>query len=144
MRQLLRISYAHVQIIMYRPFLHYVTGNSKGKIDKRSYACAAACVSVARNVVHITAGMKKKQLLNGSYWFTMYTTYIAILSLLYFILENPESATTKDGVLKDALEGKNALAGLAKRSMAADRCTQSLEVGVFAFLGVICLLIRLL
>jgi hypothetical protein len=74
--------------------------------------------------------MKQKQLLNGSYWFTMYTTYIAILSLLYYILENPESATTKDGVLKDALEGKNALAGLAKRSMAADRCTQSLNVGL--------------
>lgn len=116
-------------MVMYRPFLHYVSGGSQGRgIDKRSYACAAACVSVARNVVHITAEMKKKQLLNGSYWFTMYTTYFAILSLLFFILENPESATAKDGILKDALEGKNTLAGLAKRSMAADRCTQSLNV----------------
>ncbi|WEW55242.1 Gypsy retrotransposon integrase-like protein 1 [Emydomyces testavorans] len=129
LRQLLRISYAHVQMVMYRPFLHYVSASSQGQgIDKRSYACAAACVSVARNVVHITAEMKKKQLLNGSYWFTMYTTYFAILSLLFFILENPESATAKDGILKDALEGKNTLAGLAKRSMAADRCTQSLNV----------------
>ncbi|KAM5463145.1 Gypsy retrotransposon integrase-like protein 1 [Microsporum ferrugineum] len=128
MRQLLRICYAHVQMVMYRPFLHYVTGGSKGQeIDKRSYACAAACVSVARNVVHITAGMKKKQLLNGSYWFTMYTTYFAILTLLFFILENPESAAAKDGILKDALEGKNVLAGLAKKSMAADRCAQSLN-----------------
>ncbi|OAL75137.1 C6 transcription factor [Trichophyton violaceum] len=128
MRQLLRICYAHVQLVMYRPFLHYVTGGSKGQeIDKRSYACAAACVSVARNVVHITAGMKKKQLLNGSYWFTMYTTYFAILTLLFFILENPESAAAKDGILKDALEGKNVLAGLAKKSMAADRCAQSLN-----------------
>src|SRR5436190_3180962 len=129
MRQLLRIGYAHVQMAMYRPFLHYVTGGSRGReVDKRSYACAAACVSVARNVVHITAGMKKKQLLNGSYWFTMYTTYFAILSLLFFILENPDAATAKDGILRDALEGKNALAGLAKRSMAADRCAQSLDV----------------
>ncbi|EEP82677.1 conserved hypothetical protein [Uncinocarpus reesii 1704] len=128
LRQLLRISYAHVQMAMYRPFLHYVSAGSQGRgIDKRSYACAAACVSVARNVVHITAEMKKKQLLNGSYWFTMYTTYFAILSLLFFILENPESASAKDGILKDALEGKNTLAGLAKRSMAADRCTQSLN-----------------
>ncbi|KAI1957177.1 Gypsy retrotransposon integrase-like protein 1 [Ophidiomyces ophidiicola] len=128
LRQLLRISYAHVQMVMYRPFLHYVSGGSQDRgIDKRSYACAAACVSVARNVVHITAEMKKKQLLNGSYWFTMYTTYFAILSLLFFILENPDSATAKDGILKDALEGKNTLAGLAKRSMAADRCTQSLN-----------------
>lgn len=116
-------------MVMYRPFLHYVTGNSQErKIDKRSFACAAACVSVARNVVHITAGMKEKKLLNGSYWFTMYTTYFAVLSLLFFILENPESATVKDGILKDALEGKNALAGLAKNSMAADRCAQSLNV----------------
>ncbi|ODH15003.1 hypothetical protein ACO22_06487 [Paracoccidioides brasiliensis] len=128
MRQLLRIGYAHVQMVMYRPFLHYVTGNSQDrKIDKRSFACAAACVSVARNVVHITAGMKEKKLLNGSYWFTMYTTYFAVLSLVFFILENPESATVKDGILKDALEGKNALAGLAKNSMAADRCAQSLN-----------------
>jgi hypothetical protein len=75
--------------------------------------------------------MKKKHLLNGSYWFTMYTTYFAILSLLFYILENPHSATAKGGILKDALEGRNALAGLAKRSMAADRCTQSLNVCCF-------------
>ncbi|KAL1979176.1 hypothetical protein VTN96DRAFT_6594 [Rasamsonia emersonii] len=128
MRQLLRISYAHVQMSMYRPFLHYVSNGFQSQgIDKRSYACAAACVSVARNTVHITAGMYKKGLLNGSYWFTMYTTYFAILSLVFFVLENPDSPSAKDSVLKDALEGKNTLAGLAKKSMAADRCAQSLN-----------------
>ncbi|KAL1965391.1 hypothetical protein VTN77DRAFT_5828 [Rasamsonia byssochlamydoides] len=128
MRQLLRISYAHVQMSMYRPFLHYVSNGFQAQgIDKRSYACAAACVSVARNVVHITAGMYKKGLLNGSYWFTMYTTYFAILSLVFFVLENPDSPSAKDSVLKDALEGKNTLNGLAKKSMAADRCAQSLN-----------------
>ena len=129
LRQLLRISYAHVQMVLYRPFLHYVAGGCQGRgIDKRSYACAAACVSVARNVIHITAGMKKRRLLNGSYWFTMYTTYFSILSLVFFVLENPESPTVKDGILKDALEGKNTLAGLTKKSLAADRCTASLNV----------------
>ncbi|KAH8692744.1 putative C6 transcription factor [Talaromyces proteolyticus] len=128
MRQLLRISYAYVQMIMYRPFLHYVSNGFQSQgIDKRSYACAAACVSVSRNVVHITAGMYKRGLLNGSYWFTMYTTYFAILSLVFFVLENPDLPTAKDSVLKDALEGKNTLAGLAKKSMAADRCAQSLN-----------------
>ncbi|KAJ5818461.1 hypothetical protein N7474_004052 [Penicillium riverlandense] len=126
-RQLLRISYAHVQIVMYRPFLHYVTGGSQARgVDKRSYACAAACVSVSRNIVHITTGMHKRGLLNGSFWFTMYTTYFAILSLIFFVVENPDSPTAKDGVLKDAMEGKNTLAGLAKKSLAADRCSQSL------------------
>ncbi|KAJ5103422.1 hypothetical protein N7532_003951 [Penicillium argentinense] len=127
-RQLLRISYAHVQMVMYRPFLHYVSGGSQARgVDKRSYACAAACVSVSRNIVHITTGMHKRALLNGSFWFTMYTTYFAILSLIFFVVENPDSPTAKDGVLKDAMEGKNTLAGLAKKSMAADRCSQSLN-----------------
>ncbi|KAJ6142448.1 hypothetical protein N7471_001901 [Penicillium samsonianum] len=75
-RQLLHISYAHVQMVMYRPFLHYVSGGSQARgVDKRSYACAAAC----------------------------------------------------DGVLKDAMEGKHTLASLAKKSLAADRCSQSLN-----------------
>jgi len=114
---------------MYRPFLHYVSSGSQAQgVDKRSYACAAACVSVSRNIVHITTGMHKRGLLNGSYWFTMYTTYFAILSLIFFVLENPDSPTAKDGVLKDAMEGKNTLAGLAKKSLAADRCSQSLNV----------------
>ncbi|KAF7716872.1 Activator of stress genes 1 [Penicillium ucsense] len=126
-RQMLRIGYAHVQMVMYRPFLHYVSGGSQARgVDKRSYACAAACVSVSRNIVHITTGMHKRGLLNGSFWFTMYTTYFAILSLVFFVIENPDSPTAKDGVLKDAMEGKNTLAGLAKKSMAADRCSQSL------------------
>lgn len=117
---------------MYRPFLHYVSGGSQARgVDKRSYACAAACVSVSRNIVHITTGMHKRGLLNGSFWFTMYTTYFAILSLIFFVVENPDSPTAKDGVLKDAMEGKNTLAGLAKKSMAADRCSQSLTVRLF-------------
>lgn len=129
-QQLLRLAYAHVQMVLYRPFLHYVTQSyHTGKVDKRSYACAAACVSVSRNIVHITAEMKRKDMLIGAYWFTMYTTFFAILALVFFILENPKSNTTHD-ILKDALEGKEILASLAKRSMAADRCTVTLAVSV--------------
>jgi len=127
-QQLLRMSYAHVQMMMYRPFIHYVSQASQnGKADKRSFACAAACVSVARNIVHITTEMRKRGLLVGAYWFVMYTTYFAILSLIFFVLENPDSPTSKD-ILKDAMEGRDTLTSLAKRSMAADRCSTSLAV----------------
>ena len=128
-QQLLRISYAHVQMMMYRPFIHYVTQAcqmGQGG-DKRSFACAAACVSVARNIVHITSEMKRRGLLIGAYWFVMYTTFFAIVSLVYFVLENPDSPTGKD-ILRDAMEGKDTLASLAKRSLAADRCSLSLSV----------------
>ena len=113
-QQLLRISYAHVQMMLYRPFLHYVSHNCESKgVDKRSFACAAACVSVARNIVHITAEMKRRGLLIGAYWFVMYTTYLAILALVFFVVENPDSPTGRD-ILKDAMEGKDTLASLAK------------------------------
>ena len=71
--------------------------------------------------------MKKKGLLNGSYWFYMYTTFFAILSLVFFVLEKPNSPTAQD-ILRDALEGRDTLASLARTSIAADRCMQTLKV----------------
>ncbi|MCJ1307128.1 hypothetical protein MMC25_000774 [Agyrium rufum] len=130
-QQLLRIAYAHVQMLLYRPFLHYVSqsAHTSRAIDKRSYACAAACVSVSRNIIHITTEMKKSGLLIGAYWFTMYTAFFAILSICFVVLENPD-ASGADDILKDVMEGRDTLAGLAKRSMAADRCHRTLE-GLF-------------
>ncbi|KAK6601632.1 fungal specific transcription factor [Botrytis cinerea] len=127
-QQLLRLAYAHVQMMLYRPFLHYVSGKGcAGKtIDERSYACAAACVSVARNIIHITAGMKKQGLLVGAYWFTMYTTFFSVISLVYYVLENPDKSGAAE-ILADANDGKDALIGLAQRSMAADRCSETLK-----------------
>lgn len=115
--------------MLYRPFLHYVSQKScAGKtIDERSYACAAAGVSVSRNIVHITTEMKKRGLLVGAYWFTMYTTFFAILSLVFFVLENPDKPGSQE-ILADANDGKDALNGLARRSQAADRCSISLRV----------------
>lgn len=115
-------------MMLYRPFLHYVSQTrDPSKVDKRSYACAAACVSVARNIVHIAIEMKKRNLLVGAYWFTMYTTFFAILSLVFYALENPDSEASQD-VLKAAKEAKDTLESLARRSMAADRCATTLKV----------------
>jgi hypothetical protein len=71
--------------------------------------------------------MVREGYLVGSYWFTMYTTFFAVLSLLYFVVENADSATARE-ILRDAEGGKEILAKLAKRSMAADRCSTTLNV----------------
>jgi hypothetical protein len=116
-------------MMLYRPFLHYVSQKScAGKtIDERSYAAAAAGVSVSRNIVHICSEMKRRGLLIGAYWFTMYTTFFAILSLVFFVLENPDKQGSQE-ILADANDGKETLMGLAKRSQAADRCSTVLIV----------------
>lgn len=127
-RHLLRMAYAHCEMFLYRPFLHYVSQTLQAKnIDKRSYACAAACISVSRNIVHLTTEMKKQGLLVGSYWFYMYTTFFSVISLVFFVLENPRSQMSEN-ILKDAYEGKDTLAGLAAKSHAADRCSKVLAV----------------
>ena len=115
-------------MFLYRPFLHYISQHvQEKKVDKRSYACAAACVSVSRNIVHLTDQMKRRGLLVGSYWFYMYTTFFAIISLVFYALENPSSPRVED-ILNDAYEGKDTLAALAAKSLAADRCSAILAV----------------
>ena len=132
-RQLLRMAYAHCEMFLYRPFLHYVSQTFQAKnIDKRSYACAAACISVSRNIVHLSTEMKKQGLLIGSYWFYMYTTFFSIISLVFFVLENPRSPMS-ESILEDAYEGKNTLAELAAKSHAADRCSKVLAVRATSF-----------
>ena len=134
-QHLLRLAYAHAQVMLYRPFLHFTAMEKRSKpVDQRAYACAASYVNVSRNIIHITAQMQQKGLLNGSFWFIMYTTFFAIMSLVYFAAENPDNATTQ-AVMKDALEGKQILASLAQRSLAADRTTATLNT-VFARLPV--------
>ncbi|WPG98465.1 Hypothetical protein R9X50_00125600 [Acrodontium crateriforme] len=126
-QQLLRLSYANAQVMLYRPFLHFTAMEKRTKpIDQRAYACAASYVNVSRNIIHITSQMKQKGLLNGPFWFTAYTTFFSILSLVYFAAENPDNPTTQ-AVMKDALEGKQVLSALSTRSMAADRCTATLD-----------------
>ena len=130
------MAYAHVQMMLYRPFLHYVSSRpSPGSkpVDERSYACAAACVSVSRNIVHITAEMQRRGFLLGAYWFTMYTTFFAILSLAFFVLENPGKEGARE-IMENASVGRDTLKALAKTSMAADRCSQSLTVSFFFLL----------
>lgn len=122
-------------MFLYRPFLHYASADwQSNNIDKRSYACAAACVNVSRNIVHITGDMNRRGLLIG--WFYMYTTFFAIMTLVFFVLENPSSSTST-GILRDAYEGKDTLASLAKGSMAADRCTVTLAVCLHSVRGLL-------
>ncbi len=57
----------------------------------------------------------------------MYTTFFGVLSLVFYVIENPRNAASQE-ILRDAREGKDTLACLAPRSMAADRSSQYLAV----------------
>lgn len=119
-------------MMLYRPFLHYVSARmTAGKrIDDRYYNCAAAGISVSRNIVHIGLEIQKQAHLIGPYWFLLYTEFFAILSLVYYVLENPDKAGSAE-ILADARAGRDVIANLAQRSLAADRVTSALNVSTF-------------
>lgn len=129
-RHLLRFAYAHVQLVLYRPFLHYISPrHSQGtKVDELSYACAAAAVSVSRNIVHIGLEIRKQRVLSGPYWFMLYTEFFAVLSLVFYAIENPDKPGSHE-VLADAHAGRQMIADLADKSLSADRVTKALKVG---------------
>ncbi|KAI0118611.1 hypothetical protein GGR51DRAFT_554299 [Nemania sp. FL0031] len=127
-RNLLRFAFAHVQMVLYRPFLHYVSPRfCAGKdISERAYACGAAYITVARNIVHIGTEMRKQVSLVGPYWFTLFSEFFAIISLVFFVLENQDKPGSKE-ILSDAIAGKNMIGELAAKSMVADRISSALE-----------------
>ena len=116
-------------MMLYRPFLHYVSRRlTDGKVvDDRYYACAAAGISISRNIVHIGIEIQKQAVLMGPYWFILYTQFFAILSLVFYVVENPDKAGSAE-ILADASAGRDIISGLAQRSLAADRITSSLNV----------------
>jgi hypothetical protein len=119
------MSFAHVQMMLYRPFVHYIV-QSKHSGDER-YAIASACVNVARKIVHTTEEMRKDGLLNGAYWFTIYTTFFSIITLIYYATVNPPDPTSQ-AVLEDARVGIDCLNSIGGTSPAANRCASVLVV----------------
>lgn len=121
---LLKMSFAHVQMMLYRPFVHYIV-QAKHCGDER-YAIASACVNVARKIVHTSEEMRKNGLLNGAYWFTIYTTFFSIITLIYYVTVNPPDSTSQ-AVLEDAKVGIECLSSISGTSPASKRCTTVLN-----------------
>ncbi|CDK26153.1 unnamed protein product [Kuraishia capsulata CBS 1993] len=131
--RLLHLSYLHVKIILYRPFIHYISadylnrGEGKTNNDLRSIEKAKNCINVARVVVKLAEDMIAKRMLSGSYWFSIYTIFFSVACLVYYVHFAP--TVNRHGqydkeyaeIKKDADAGKKVLDVLKDSSMAARR-----------------------
>jgi hypothetical protein len=97
------------------------------KIDDRYYNCAAAGISVSRNVVHIGVEIQKQASIIGPYWLILYTEFSAVLSLVFYVMENPDKNGTAE-ILADARAGREVIERLAERSVGAGSITEALQV----------------
>lgn len=124
--KLLHLSFLHVQIILYRPFIHFLSRNFvSANTDKLSLQRANNSIVVARTVVRMAQEMVNKNLISGSYWYACYTIFYSVAGLLFYIheadLPDKDSARKYYEILKDAECGRNVLMQLKDTSMAANR-----------------------
>lgn len=124
--KLLHLSFLHVQIILYRPFIHYVSHKYAASVpDPLSLQRARNCINVSRTVVKLGQEMLDKSLIAGSYWYANYTIFYSVAGLLFYTHEaepsDKESAREYYDILKDAENGRNLLLRLKDTSMAANR-----------------------
>ncbi|CAB4253248.1 similar to Saccharomyces cerevisiae YIL130W ASG1 Zinc cluster protein proposed to function as a transcriptional regulator involved in the stress response [Maudiozyma barnettii] len=124
--KLLHLSFLHVQIILYRPFIHYVSHKYAASApDPLSLQRARNCINVSRTVVKLGQDMLDKSLIAGSYWYANYTIFYSVAGLLFYTHEaepsDKDSAREYYDILKDAEIGRNLLLRLKDSSMAANR-----------------------
>ncbi|SZF03853.1 unnamed protein product [Blumeria hordei] len=94
----LSFAFAHVQMMLYRPFFSFVSGDAiedecKTKISR---ACASAYFNVCQNVVQIVKDVQKRGIVIGPSWFMINITSFATLSLVYFNCQRTKSSEPLD------------------------------------------------
>lgn len=127
-------------MMLYRPFLQYYSQRSSSSSsstaaaaaadeDERYPALATAGINVCRNIIHIGLELRKQAVLIGPYWFITYTQFFAVLSLLLYVVHNPDRPGAWE-LFADARLGKDCISSLTQRSLAADRVTVALNVSM--------------
>ncbi|KAF2761961.1 hypothetical protein EJ05DRAFT_190961 [Pseudovirgaria hyperparasitica] len=128
---LLRMAYGHVQMVLYRPFLHHILKpRSEGNIQLRSYACASACIKAAMQIVWLAEELDSRGLIHEAYWFTSYITSFAVTTL-YLFITTARDDPTREETRHTAERGRAIVYKLAKSNPMADWCLSSLNASPF-------------
>ncbi|KAK5703331.1 Gypsy retrotransposon integrase-like protein 1 [Elasticomyces elasticus] len=83
---MLRLYYAHVQMVLYRPFLHHALRDSQqmgGRTSLKAYAMGSDCVKAAMQAVWLVERLEASSMFNSAHWFVklIVSFTAAILSL---------------------------------------------------------------
>ncbi|TLD19959.1 hypothetical protein PspLS_09382 [Pyricularia sp. CBS 133598] len=124
----LRFAYAHIQLMLYRPFLQYYSRRASANetANERCFALATAGINVCRNIIHLGIEIRRQAVLLGPFWFITNTQFFAILALVSYVLYNHDKPEAPK-LLAEARLGKECISDLAQRSLAADRVTVALN-----------------
>ena len=126
---LLRLAYAHVQMVLYRPFLHHALKDmrSNSRISLKAYACGSACIKAAMQVVWLAETLESFNLFNEAHWFSAFIVSFTAACLVLFAMSNEGDPTLKE--TEDAVRRiKNLCRRHSTESPSFQRCYRFLEV----------------
>ncbi|ETI29613.1 hypothetical protein G647_02066 [Cladophialophora carrionii CBS 160.54] len=89
---LLSMSHAHVQVYLYRPFLHYLSkfsrpgGSVYSSMDYTSYA--SACLQACQKILRLSGQVCQRELIQGCNVVFSHMVFTSIISLLYVLLSS--------------------------------------------------------
>ncbi|BFZ63744.1 Gypsy retrotransposon integrase-like protein 1 [Saitoella coloradoensis] len=123
----LGVAYGHVRMILYRPFLHYLS-RPPGSPDyeEHSFQYAKNCCKTACSIINLVEDMRSKGSLHGAYWFALFTTFFACAVLIFAVVQAQEGAEAEKALA--ALEtGKSCLVIMSETSQTAKKCINIVE-----------------
>lgn len=129
---MLRLYHAHVQMVLYRPFLHHTlqTPSRDDRLNMKAYACGSACVKASMQVVWLVEKMHNSNVLNVAQWFFSQIIANTAACLVLFVSGARNSAADEETLLAiDRL--RQICLKYADRSDAMRKCLAFLEVCSF-------------
>lgn len=102
--------------------------NSDGQLDERKKRCALACIKASQDTMAIAQEMETQGLVCAASWPSVYTIFLATVSLIFFTAairgDSPDMFTVKE----DADKGMFLLNKLKCYDLGPKRCLAVLEV----------------
>lgn len=118
-----------MQIVLYRPFLHYLVQlNSDGLLDERKKRCALACIRASQDTIAIVKEMEIQDAVCAASWPSVYTIFLATVSLIFFTAATRVDSPDMFTVREDADKGMILLDNLKCYDLGPRRCLAVLEV----------------
>ncbi|KIW97585.1 uncharacterized protein Z519_01169 [Cladophialophora bantiana CBS 173.52] len=126
---LLCMSHAHVQLYLYRPFIHYLSkplaqSTSSSNITFSPYA--AACVRACHTILNLSGELYKNDLLQGGNFTVLHMVFGSVVTLMFIVLDSADWEG-RELAFKDISIGRKAIAFLANGNDAAERAQTILE-----------------
>lgn len=122
------MSDAFARIILYRPFLHYLTQRSDN-VHEHQLRCAYHCIMASHEVIRRSEVMLQQGYLGPASWHSMYTIFLAVVTLIFYLAsqhDNPEAQKVR----YDVEVGVRILSSTTCKDSGSDKCLEVLRVGI--------------